>query len=68
MSATTTNTARNTTPQVMTDPKFVSRSAKRSGWAKPAAASNINKHRPMITTIGAMRRPTRMRRLHSGWR
>ena len=66
MSATTTNTARNTTPQVITDPKFVSSRTKRNGLWKPAVASNINKHRPMMTTIGAMRRPTRMRRLQSG--
>ena len=48
---------RNTTPQVMTDPKFVSSRAKRSGFMRPAFASNISKHRPMITTIGATRCP-----------
>ena len=56
-SATTVNTARMTTPQVMTEPKFDSKSAKRSGLCKPAVASNISRNRPMITTTGAMKWP-----------
>ena len=66
MRASTTNAARNTTPQVMTDPKLVSSSAKRSGWVNPAWASNMSRHRPMTTTTGAMMRPMRISRVHSG--
>ena len=57
ISAITTNTARKTTPQVMTDPKLVSSSAKRSGLWNPAVASTIRRTRPTMTHNGAITRP-----------
>ena len=57
ISAITTKTARNTTPQVMTDPKLVSSSAKRSGLWNPAVASTIRRTRPTMTHRGADHAP-----------
>ena len=67
-SATITNAARMTTPQVITDPKLVSSSAKRSGLCRPALASNINSTRPTMTTIGAIQWPSLRMVTASGWR
>ena len=66
--ATTVKPPKNTTPHVITEPKLVSSSAKRSGLCRPPSASNMSSTRPTMTAMGAMRCPTLRIDTASGWR